>query len=147
MDSEQNPSQAELSRLLVAADASLDPHLLVRLCCERCEGDSPSVSLILPADDGPAFRSAALLDAAGIRVDDVVPVVDDFRGLDRLVRSGGFDALLLCEAAADTASPVLPFAARLADLHGLTVLRSERPAGRASWLERAVHPFLHWGRT
>jgi hypothetical protein len=46
-----NPNRAELSRLLVAADAGIDPHRLVRLCCERSAREPLSVSLLIPVDD------------------------------------------------------------------------------------------------
>jgi hypothetical protein len=48
---QDNPSRADLCCLLVAADARVDPHLLVGLCCERAADDPLSVSLLVPADD------------------------------------------------------------------------------------------------
>ena len=48
MDFQHNPSRAELSRLLVTAEASVDPHRLVWLCCELSEDDLLSVSLLVP---------------------------------------------------------------------------------------------------
>jgi hypothetical protein len=157
VDFEQEPSQAELSRLLIAADTGVDPHRLVRLCCEHSAGGAISVSLLIPAvEDEPEpgaasgggadalTRSIALLHAAGIRVAHVVAVGGDGRGVGRLVRSGDFDALLVCEGSTGDASPVLPLAARLAHFHGLTVLRSERPPARPSWLRRAMDSVLRW---
>jgi hypothetical protein len=54
VDYDQNPTQAEPSRLLVAADEGIDPHRLVRLCCERAAPDLLGVSLLVPNDDEPA---------------------------------------------------------------------------------------------
>jgi hypothetical protein len=48
---------AELSRLLIAADPSVDPHRLVGLCCELAAGDALTVSLLAPAGDESAARS------------------------------------------------------------------------------------------
>jgi hypothetical protein len=95
---QQDSQQAQLSRLLVAADASVDPHRLMKFCCERA------------GDDG---------------------------------RSGGFDALFVCATHEDASSPVLELAARLARVHGLTVIASTPDAGSGSWVRRLVDPLLH----
>jgi hypothetical protein len=85
MDHEDIHTGAELSRLLIAADPSADPHRLVGLCCEHAAGDALTVSLLVPAGDDSAAGSegsargvrllghaAKLLDAAGIRLEDVI---------------------------------------------------------------------------
>ena len=159
MDYHENPSRTELSRLLVAADASIDPHRLVRLCCERAASDPLSVSLLVPADDqsGAWSRSAAsehllrlaaaLLDAAGFRLEDVIVADEDGQAVQQLVRFGGFDALLVCAPRGKVPSPTLSLAVRLARLHGLTVLPSgHQGAGHASWLRRVLDPLVPWPR-
>jgi nucleotide-binding universal stress UspA family protein len=104
----QDAHQAELSRLLVVADASVDPHRLVKFCCERAGNDGLGVSLLVPIDEArPSLentamaerllrKAAGLLDAAGIRLEDVTLSAEDFDAVDELVRSGGFDALFVC---------------------------------------------------
>jgi hypothetical protein len=107
-------------RLLVAADTSIDPHRLLKLCSDHARGGAPSVSLLVPVDlesrrssGGPAcaeslLRAAiALLDAAGIRLEDIAAGDDDVDALGQLVRSGGFDALLVCPSRRKS-SPVRP---------------------------------------
>jgi hypothetical protein len=156
---QQDSHQAELTRLLVAADASVDPHRLVKFCCERAGDDGLAVSLLVPVDDdarpssaGSAMaqsllrKAAGLLDAAGLRLEDVTLSDEDTDALDQLVRSGGFDALFVCATHEEASSPVLQLAARLARLHGLTVIASAPHAGHGSWLRRLVHPLLHWSR-
>jgi hypothetical protein len=156
---QQDSHQAELSRLLVAADASVDPHRLVKFCCERAGDDGLGVSLLVPIDDDarPSSegtpmaerllrKAAGLFEAAGIRLEDVTLSDEDTDALDRLVRSGGFDALFVCATHEGASSPVLPLAARLARLHGLTVIASGPTAGHGSWLRRLVDPLLHWSR-
>jgi hypothetical protein len=154
VDFPDNPSRAELSRLLVAADPEVDPHRLVGLCCERTTGDAVSVSLLVPADDesgARADRSAqaarllgravALLDAAGVRLEDVVVADEDGHDVDQLLCFGGFDALLVCAPHGTEPSPGLALAVRSARVHGLTVLGSaDQRAGNASWLRRLLDP-------
>jgi hypothetical protein len=150
-----NSNPAELSRLLVAADPSIDAHRLVRLCCER--RDPLGVSLLVAVDEksagsseapAPAERllrkAAALLEAAGIRLEEVILAGEDDPRVGQLVRSGGFDTLLICAASDDVSSPVLPHAAHLARLHGLTVVENGlRAATQAGWLRRAIQSLLH----
>jgi nucleotide-binding universal stress UspA family protein len=153
---QQDSHQAELSRLLVAADASVDPHRLVKSCCERAGNDGLGVSLLVPIDnvarpssEGTAMaerllrKAAELLDAAGIRLEDVTLSDEDTEALDQLVRSGGFDALFVCATHEEASSPVLEQAARLARVHGLTVIASTPHAGLGSWVRRLVDPLLH----
>jgi hypothetical protein len=159
VDYDQNPTQAEPSRLLVAADESIDPHRLVRLCCERASPDLLGVSLLVPDDDEPAAwaesaapgglvrRAAALLDAAGVRLEDVIVADEDGHEVDHLVRFGGFDALLVCASHGKAPPPALSLAVRLARLHGLTVLDSgHHAAPHAGWLKRLLDPLVHWPR-
>jgi nucleotide-binding universal stress UspA family protein len=156
---QQHSHQAEPLRLLVAADASVDPHRLVRLCCERAGDDGLGVSLLVPVDDyaRPSSevtamaerllqKSAGLLDAAGIRLEDVTLSAEDTDAVDEIVRSGGFDALFVCATHQEASSPVLQLAARLARLHGLPVIASALHSGHGSWLRRLVDPLLHWSR-
>jgi hypothetical protein len=160
VDFQYNPSRADFFRLLIAADASADPHRLVGLCCERATGDALSVSLVVPADDESGARSkgsaravcllghaATLLDAAGVPLEDVMVADEDGRELDELVRSGGFDALLVCAPREQVPSPALSLAVRSARAYGLTVLGSaHQTAGPASWLWRVFHPLGHGPR-
>ena len=130
----------------------------MKFCCERSGEDGLGVSLLVPIDDGnPSSedtamaerllrKAAGLFDAAGIRLEDVTLSDEDTDALDRLVRSGGFDALFVCATHEGASSPVLPLAARLARLHGLTVIASAPIAGHGSWLRRLVDPLLHWSR-
>jgi hypothetical protein len=156
---QQDSHQAELSRLLIAADASVDPHRLVRFCCERAGDDGLAVSLLVPVDDDPRVSSegsamaerllrkaAGPLDAAGLRLEDVTLSDEDTDAVGQLVRSGGFDALFVCATHEEESSPVLPLAARLARLHGLTVTVSGPHARHGSWLRRLVDPLLRWSR-
>jgi hypothetical protein len=145
---------------LVAADASIDPHRLVRLCCERAASDPLSVSLLVPADDESETwsdgstgamrrlrRAAALLDAAGVRLEDVIVADEDGQEVQQLVRFGGFDALLVCAPREKVPSPALSLAVRSARLHGLTILASgHQAAGHASWLRRLLDPLVPWPR-
>jgi hypothetical protein len=157
VDYDQNRASASPSRLLVAADESIDPHRLVRLCCERAETDLLSVSLLVPTDDKPVAwfesaaperllrRVAALLDAAGVRLEDVIAADEHGHEVDQLVRFGGFDALLVCASREKAPSSALSLAVRLARLHGLTVLDSgHQAAPHASWLRRLLDPLVHW---
>jgi hypothetical protein len=90
-------------------------------------------------------RTTALLEAAGFRLEDVIVVGEEDRRVDELVRSGGFDTLLVCAAHDGPSSPVLPLAAALARLHGLTVVGGHpKAAVHTSWLRRVVEPLLHW---
>lgn len=159
MEFQQDSHQAELSRVLLAADASVDPHRLVRLCCERAGDGGLGVSLLVPIDDEarPSSeltavaerlrqKAVGLLDAAGIRLEEVTLSAEDTDAVDELVRSGGFDALIVCATHQEASSPVLQLAARTARLHGLTVIASAPHAGNGSWLRRLVDPLLHWSR-
>jgi nucleotide-binding universal stress UspA family protein len=154
VDFQEHPSRTELSRSLLAADAGIDPHRLVTLCCEHAGDDPLSVSLVIPVEDTsrPWSESTAaaerllhkadvLLGAAGVRLEEVV--ISDGAGqeLGDLVRSGGFDALLICPGA--TSSTVLPLAARLARAHGLAVVESPDPPGHTGWLRRLVGSLTH----
>jgi hypothetical protein len=151
-------SQADLSRILVAADAGVDPHRLVTLCCQRPDSEMLSVSLLVPlaAESearthcgarraGLLRRASALLDAAGVRLEDFVLADEDAGALDDLVGSGGFDAVLVCAANEDVSSPVLPLVAQLGHLHGLAVVESGRNLrGHRNWLRRLIHPLMPW---
>lgn len=159
MDYHQNPSRTEPSRLLVATDDSTDPHMLVRLCCERAASDPVSVALLAPADDEsgawsgigapdhPLRRAAALLDAAGFRLEDVIVADDDGQEVEQLVHFGGFDALLVSASRGKTPSAALSLAVRSARLHGLTILGSgHQPVSQGSWLRRVLDPLVSWPR-
>jgi len=111
------------------------------------------VSLLVPVDltkrppsmsaaraEGLLPPATALLDAAGFRLEDIVLADDDANFVGQLMRSGGFDALLVCPAHKRASSPVLRLAARLARLHALAVDDDGRPGGRTSWLRRVVSP-------
>jgi nucleotide-binding universal stress UspA family protein len=157
VDFQEHPSRTDLSRPLVAADPNIDPHRLVRLCCEHA-GDQPlNVSLVISVDDEsrPWSESTAaaerllhsadvLLGAAGVDLEEVVITDGAGQELGELVRSGGFDALLICSGDDPRPSAVLPLAARLARAHGLAVLESPDPAGHTGWLRRALGSFTHW---
>jgi nucleotide-binding universal stress UspA family protein len=157
VDFQEHPSRTELSRSLLAADAGIDPHRLVTLCCEHAGDDPLSVSLVIPVEDKsrPWSESTAaaerllhkadvLLGAAGVRLEEVV--ISDGAGqeLGDLVRSGGFDALLICAEGEPASSAVLPLAVSLARAHGLAVLESPDPPGHTGWLRRAVGSLTHW---
>lgn len=160
MDFQDNPSRADLFRLLVAADATVDPHRLVGLCCELAAGESLSVSLLVPADDEPGARcegsaravrllghAATLLHAAGVRLEDVMVGEEDGREVDELVRLGGFDSLLVCAPRERAPSAALSLALESAREHGLTILGSAPQAGdHTSWLRRFLHPLRHGPR-
>jgi hypothetical protein len=155
---QRHDSQADISRILVAADASVDPHRLVTLCCQRPDSEMSSVSLLVPlAADSKAplqdgarrasllRRASALLDAAGVRLEDFVLAVGDADEVDDLVGSGEFDAVLICAANEERSSPVLPLVAQLARLRGLAVVESGRNVrGRTRWLRRLVNPLTGW---
>ena len=157
MDFQQHPSRTELSRSLVAADTGIDPHRLVTLCCEHAGNDPLSVSLVIPVEDesrpwSESFASAerllhnadVLLGAAGVHLEEVVVTDGAGQELGELVRSGGFDALLICAGDEATCSAVLPLAARLARAHGLAVLKDTDPPGHKGWLRRVVGSLTHW---
>jgi hypothetical protein len=158
VDHQRHDSQPALTRILVAADAGVDPHRLVTLCCERPDSELLSVSLLVPLAAGPEARShggvvragllrkaSALLEAAGVRLEDFVLADENAGALDELVGSGEFDAVLVCTADEDGSSPVLPLVAQLGRLHGLTVVESGRNVrGHKSWLRRVVHPLMRW---
>jgi hypothetical protein len=154
----QHDSRPTLKRILLAADAGVDPHRLVTLCCQRPDSEFVSVSLLVPLDAGPEARSrgglvragllrkaSALLDAAGVRLEDFVLADEDDDALDDLVGSGEFDAVVICAANEDVSSPVLSLVARLGRLHGLAVVESGRNrAGHKGWLRRLVNPLMGW---
>jgi hypothetical protein len=158
MARQRHDSQAELSRILVAADADVDPHRLVMLCCQRPDSEMLSVSLLVPVaanskapiQDGARRagllrRASALLDAAGVRLEDFVLAEDDAAALDDLLRSGEFDGVVTCPANEDVSSPVLSRVAQLGRLHGLAVVESGRNRrGHMGWLRRVVNPLMGW---
>jgi hypothetical protein len=158
VDHQRHDSQPALTRLLVAADAAVDPHRLVALCCDRPDSEFVSVSLLVPlaADSkapiqdgarraGLLRRASALLDAAGVRVEDFVLADEDGDALDELAGSAEFDAVLICAANKDASSPVLRLLAQRGRVHGLTVVESGRNLrGHKSWFGRLVHPLMHW---
>ena len=158
MARQRHDSQAGLSRILVAADAGVDPHRLVTLCCQRPDSEMLSVSLLVPlAADSKAplqdgarrasllRKASALLDAAGVRLEDFVLVVGDADEVDDLVGSGEFDAVLICAANEERSSPVLSLVAQLARLRGLAVVESGRNLrGHQGWLRRVVNPLMGW---
>jgi hypothetical protein len=153
-DQERHQIQGELSRVLLAADAGVDAHRLVTVCCERPDSETLSISLLVPLacagetrpNRGAARaallrRSSMLFDSAGLRLEDFVLADDDADALDDLVGSGEFDSVLICTAGEDASSPVLPLVARLARLHGLAVVESRRHVrDRHGWFRRMVHP-------
>ena len=135
MDHKRHDSQLALTRILVAADAGVDPHRLVTPCWERPDSECVSVSLLVPFAAGSEARSrgglvragllrkaSALLDAAGVALEDFVLADEDAGALDDLVGWGEFDAVLICAANEDVSSPVLPLVAQLGRLHGLAVV-------------------------
>jgi hypothetical protein len=156
VDHRQNPRPAELSHPLVAADPGIDPHRLVRVCCQHAGDEALSVSLLIPVEDAaqPWSESTAraerllydadvLLDAAGVELAEVVITDGAGQELDELVRFGGFDALLVCAGDDTASSSVLPLAARLARQHGLDVIESGGRTDHPGWLRRVVGPLFH----
>jgi len=158
VDHKRHDSQLALTRILVAADAGVDPHRLVTLCCERPDSECVSVSLLVPFAAGSEARSrggfvragllrkaSALLDAAGVALEDFVLADEDAGALDDLMGSGEFDAVLICAANEDVSSPVLPLVAQLGRLHGLAVVESRRNRrGHKGWLRRVIDPLRLW---
>jgi hypothetical protein len=158
VDHQRHDSQPALTRILVAADAGVDPHRLVTLCCQLSDSEMLSVSLLVPlaADSkapiqdgarraGLLRRASALLDAAGVRLEDFVLADEDAGALDDLVGSGEFDAVVICAANEDVSSPVLPLVAQLGRLHRLAVVESGRNLrGHKGWLRRVVDPLMGW---
>ena len=158
VDHQQHDSQPTLARILVAADAGIDPHRLVALCCQRPDSEFVSVSLLVPLAGGPEARShggvvragllrkaSALLDAAGVRLEDFVLADENADSLEELLGSGEFDAVLVCAADGDGSSSVLPLVAQLGRLHGLAVVESGRNLrGHKGWLRRVVKPLMGW---
>ena len=156
---EHNPSRTKPSRLLVAAEATVDPHRLVRLCCRHTDEDLPSVSLLVPVPDKSQpwsqssavaerllLTAAALLDGAGVRLEELIIADEDGQEIDQLVRSGGFDALLVCASHERVTSGGLALASRLAYLEGMTVVGDGDRTDQSSFLRRILDPLLHWGR-
>jgi hypothetical protein len=158
LDHQRHDSQPAPTRILVAADAGVDPHRLVTLCCQRPDSELASVSLLVPLDTGREARlrgglvrarllrrASALLDAAGVRLEDFI-LADEVAGaLEDLVESGEFDAVLICAADREVSSPVLPLVAQLGRLHGLAVVESGRNlGGHKGWLRRVVQPLMRW---
>jgi hypothetical protein len=155
---QRHHSQAEISRILVAADAGVDPHRLVTLCCQRPDSEMLSVSLLVPlADDsnGPLQvgarrasllrRASALLDAAGVRLEDFVLAGGDADEVDDLLGSGEFDAVLICAANEEMSSRVLALVAELARMRGLAIVESGRMRrDHRGWLRRVVNPLMGW---
>jgi hypothetical protein len=145
-------------RALVAADPGVDPHRLVTLCCERPDSELLNVSLLVPLAAGPEARShggvvragllrkaSALLDAAGVRLEDFVLADENADALEELVGSGEFDVILVCAGDEGLSSPVLPLLARLGRLHGVAVVESGPTLrGHKGWLRRVVHPLMFW---
>jgi hypothetical protein len=158
VDHQHHDSHPALTRILVTADAAVDPHRLVTLCCERPDSEFVSVSLLVPLAAGPEARShggvvragllrkaSALLEAAGVRLEDFVLADENPDALEELVGSGEFDAVLVCAANEERSSPVLPLVAQLARLHGLAVVESGRNLrGHQGWLRRLIHPLMRW---
>jgi hypothetical protein len=158
VDHQRHDSQPAFTRILVAADAGVDPHRLVTLCCQRPDSEFVSVSLLVPLAAESEARSrgglvragllrkaSALLDAAGVRLEDFVLADDDAGAVDDLVGSGEFDAVVVCAANEDVSSPVLPLVAQLGRLHGLAVIESGRNLrGHKGWLRRVVDPLMRW---
>lgn len=152
MDFQPDLIHADPSRLLVAAEPGIDPHRLVSLCCKVARGDAPSVTLLIPEGEGRAGnqllgRGAVLFQAAGLRLEDVVPARADAGEIDRLLRVGCFDALLVCAAHREAPAPTLSLVVHLAGERNLTVLGADRPAAwHVSWLRRLIGPLLPWPR-
>jgi hypothetical protein len=158
VDHQRHDSQPAHTRTLVAADAGVDPHRLVTLCCQRPDSEFASVSLLVPLAAGSEARprgglvraallrrASTLLDAAGVRLEDFVLADEDADALEELVESGEFDAVLICAADQGVSSPVLPLVARLGRLHGLAVVESRRSLrGQKGWLWRVVQPLMRW---
>jgi hypothetical protein len=158
VDHQQHDSRPTLARILVAADAGVDPHRLVTLCCQRLDSEVVSVSLLVPlaaqsdarsrgglVRAGLLRKASQLLDAAGVRLEDFVLADEDAGALDDLVGSGEFDAVVICAANGDVSSPVLPLVAQLGRLHGLAVVESGRNLrGQKGWLRRVVQPLMRW---
>jgi hypothetical protein len=158
VDHQRHDGQPTVRRILVAADAGVDPHRLVTQCCRLPDSEMLSVSLLAPlvADSkapiqdgarraGLLRRASALLDAAGVRLEDFVLAVGDADEVDDLVGAGEFDAVLICAANEERSSSVLPLVAQLARRHGLAVVESGRDLrGHRSWLRRMVNPLMGW---
>jgi hypothetical protein len=153
---EQTPSPTALNRPLVAADAHIDPHRLVAVCCHHAGAEALAVSLLIPVDDEArpwsesTTRAERLLNdadvlfgAAGIHLEEVVITDGSEQELEELVRLGEFDALLICARDDRTSSGVLPLAARLARRHGIDVIENGGRANHPGWLRRVVGPLLH----
>jgi hypothetical protein len=152
VDHRRRDGEPTVRRILVAADAGVDPHRLVTQCCRLPESEMLSVSLLVPlvADSktpiqdgawraGLLRRASTLADAAGIRLEDFVLADDDPRALDDLVGSGEFDAVVICAANEDASSPVLTLLAQAARRHELAVVESGRKLrSHKGWLSRVV---------
>jgi hypothetical protein len=152
--------RAEPSRLLVAFDATADPHRLVRLCCEHAGSEPLTVSLLVGTDSSPSSESsttaehllretAALLEAAGVNLEDVLIAGPGGQGVTQLVRSGGFDAVQLCFARGPRAPALASLVGRHARRRGLAVFEDRHPTpgpGQPNWMRRVVDPFQLWQR-
>jgi hypothetical protein len=157
VDFEQTPRPAVLHRPLVAADADIDPHRLVSVCCQHAGAEPLSVSLLIAVEDEarPWSESTAraerllhnvdvLLGAAGISLEEVVITEGADQELEELVRFGGFDALLVCARDDTERVGVLALLARLARAQGVEVIGTGRPLDHPGWLRRVVGPLFHW---
>ena len=156
MDVDQRHQAPAPARLLVAVDSGIDLHRLVRLCSDHPQADGLSVSLLVPVDidssPSPAspghveemLRAATrLLDWAGIRVEDITLTDKDADLVEKIVRSGDFDGLVVCSAHGSDSSPVLGLAIDLARRHGLAVEGDGRSAGGvANWIRSAAGVLL-----
>jgi hypothetical protein len=157
VDHQRHDDQSTLRRILVAADAGVDPHRLVTQCCQLPGSEILSVSLLVPLADSKApiqdgarragllRRASALLDAAGVRLEDFVLAVGDADEVDDLVGSGEFDAVMICAADENVSSPLLSLVAQAGRVHGLAVVESGRNLRRhKGWFRRVVDPLMGW---
>jgi hypothetical protein len=157
VDFEQTPRPTAVQRPLVAADADIDPHRLVGVCCQHAGAEPLCVSLLIAVENEarPWSQSTAraerllhnvdvLLGAAGISLEEVVITEGADQELEQLARFGGFDALLVCARDDTERVGVLPLLARLARAQGVKVIETGRPLDHPGWLRRVVGPLFHW---
>jgi hypothetical protein len=144
------------ARLLVALDTGIDPHRLVKLCSEHATSDGVSVSLLVPVAIGSSSSPASprhaeemlraatrLLEWAGIRLEDITLTDQDADPVEKMVRFGDFDSLVVCSARGGDSSPVIRLAIDLARRHGLSVNGDSRPPRRlAGWIRSAAGVLL-----